>query len=277
MFDAGYRLKIVRLDRFLTYRDVERLTRNVSERYADERYIVRISVLANIENHGMIPTIFRLQSLCEIYELDIQTVLTWYRVRPAASGRTLRSFTTATKPNRRGEADARLLREMSVAAHDFNHARRGRQRLVALKRFSIALRRFTHIMLSEFPVEQQKLAGEPVGKAKFRRSVRCIQEARLAIAAGSSGATAQISHELRMNRPESKAGRWQASDGVLKSRVLSGLVPYIGSAGANQIVASVSEKEDLGRKVESVLGAFLGKTAGTRLAARIINAAAVGE
>jgi hypothetical protein len=64
---------------------------------------------------------------------------------------------------------------------------------------------------------------------------------------------------------------------VLKSRVLSGLVPYIGSAGANQIVASVSEKEDLGRKVESVLGAFLGKTAGTRLAARIINAAAVGE
>ncbi len=80
-----------------------------------------------------------------------------------------------------------------------------------------------------------------------------------------------------MNRPELMAGRSQASDGVLKSRVLSGLVPYIGSAGASQIVESVCENEDLGKKVESVLGAFLGKTAGTRLAARIINDAAVVE
>ena len=34
--------------------------------YADERYIVRIGVVADIENNGTVPIIFRLHSLCLI-------------------------------------------------------------------------------------------------------------------------------------------------------------------------------------------------------------------
>jgi hypothetical protein len=53
MFDGGHRLKCARLDGFLTYRDVELLSRILSERYADDRYTVRISVLVDIEDPGI--------------------------------------------------------------------------------------------------------------------------------------------------------------------------------------------------------------------------------
>jgi hypothetical protein len=87
MFNGGRRLRCTRLDRFLTYRDVERLSRILSERYADHRYIVRISVLADIESDVATPTIFRLHSLCLIYALDMARVLTWFGV-PNKSERT---------------------------------------------------------------------------------------------------------------------------------------------------------------------------------------------
>jgi hypothetical protein len=89
MFDGGHRLKVARLDRSLTYRDVEHLSRILSERYADDRYTVRISVLADIENHGTAPSIFRLHSICLIYGLNMPSVLTWFGVRPKKSERTI--------------------------------------------------------------------------------------------------------------------------------------------------------------------------------------------
>jgi hypothetical protein len=87
MFDAGYRLKLARLDRSLTYRDIERLSRILSERYSDDRFTVRISVLADIENHRVVPTIFRLYTLCLIYELDLPTVIEWYGFWPRVRDR----------------------------------------------------------------------------------------------------------------------------------------------------------------------------------------------
>jgi hypothetical protein len=80
MLNGGHRLKVVRLDRSLTYRDVEHLSRVLSGRYADDRYTVRISVLADIENHGTAPSIFRLHTLCKIYALDMARVLAWFGV-----------------------------------------------------------------------------------------------------------------------------------------------------------------------------------------------------
>jgi hypothetical protein len=88
MFDGGHILKLARLDRSLTYRDVEHLSRILAERYADDRYTIRISVLADIENHGTIPSIFRLHSLCLIYALDMPRVLDWFGVLPKNSERT---------------------------------------------------------------------------------------------------------------------------------------------------------------------------------------------
>lgn len=88
MFDGGYRLKLARLDRSLTFRDVEHLSRILADKYADDRYTVRISVLADIENSGTAPTIFRLHSLCLIYVLDFRKVLGWFGVEIKASKRT---------------------------------------------------------------------------------------------------------------------------------------------------------------------------------------------
>jgi|HubBroStandDraft_2_1064218.scaffolds.fasta_scaffold971635_1 hypothetical protein len=87
MFDGGHRLKLARLKRCLTYRDIEHLSRILSERYSDDRFTVRISVLADIENHRLVPTIFRLYTLCLIYELDMPTVIEWYGFRPKAGDR----------------------------------------------------------------------------------------------------------------------------------------------------------------------------------------------
>jgi transcriptional regulator with XRE-family HTH domain len=89
MFDGGYRLRVARQDRSLTYRDVEHLSRILAQKYADDRYRVRISVLADIENRGRAPSIFRLHSLCLIYALNMRKVLGWFGVEIKASERSL--------------------------------------------------------------------------------------------------------------------------------------------------------------------------------------------
>ncbi len=81
-FDGGHRLKLARLNRALTYRDIERISRILSERYSDDRFTVRISALADIEKRCVVPTIFGLYTLCLIYELDIPTVIEWYGFWP---------------------------------------------------------------------------------------------------------------------------------------------------------------------------------------------------
>src|ERR1700704_6544869 len=75
---GGARLRRDRVDCGLTYRDVERLSRVLAERYGDERYIVRISVLARAETQGIVPNMFHLSSLCIIYGIEMRTVLSWY-------------------------------------------------------------------------------------------------------------------------------------------------------------------------------------------------------
>jgi hypothetical protein len=87
MIDGGHRLRLTRLNRSLTYRDVEHLSRILFQRCADDRYTVRISVLADIENHGVIPTIFR---LCVLFTLlDMPNVIEWFGVRSRAADRSL--------------------------------------------------------------------------------------------------------------------------------------------------------------------------------------------
>jgi len=77
-YSAGACLKNRRLECGLTYREVERLTRDLAAKYRDTGYIVRISVLADIENQGTVPSLFRLKSLCMIYSLELEAVLSWY-------------------------------------------------------------------------------------------------------------------------------------------------------------------------------------------------------
>jgi transcriptional regulator with XRE-family HTH domain len=80
MNDAGYRLKRARLDLGLTFRDVERASDAIASAKHCAEYFLPISRLADIENHAVLPTIYRIYALCAIYHLSFQETLLWYGV-----------------------------------------------------------------------------------------------------------------------------------------------------------------------------------------------------
>jgi len=77
---AGERLKRVRERLGLTFRDVEQASQNVASRRGSDEFGIALSRLADIENKGTLPTIYRLYTLCVIYRLDFDEVLGWYGV-----------------------------------------------------------------------------------------------------------------------------------------------------------------------------------------------------
>ncbi len=76
----GERLKRVREKLKLTYRDVEQASRQIAENRGSEEFIIALSRLADIENKGTAPSIFRIYTLCAIYRIDYEEVLHWYGV-----------------------------------------------------------------------------------------------------------------------------------------------------------------------------------------------------
>jgi transcriptional regulator with XRE-family HTH domain len=83
MEEAGQKLKRSRERLNLRYRDVEEASIQIAERRRNDAFIIALSRLADIENKGTVPTIFRLYSLCAIYRLDLLEVLEWYGVDAA--------------------------------------------------------------------------------------------------------------------------------------------------------------------------------------------------
>jgi len=78
----GEKLKRVRERLQLTYRDVEQASQVVAERRGSDEFAIALSRLADIENKGTMPSIFRLYTLCAVYRLDLNEVLRWYGVPP---------------------------------------------------------------------------------------------------------------------------------------------------------------------------------------------------
>jgi transcriptional regulator with XRE-family HTH domain len=76
--EPGQRLRRARERLDLRYRDVEEASQRIAERHGNPEFAIALSRLADIENKGTVPTIYRLYSLCAIYRLDFQTVLRWY-------------------------------------------------------------------------------------------------------------------------------------------------------------------------------------------------------
>jgi transcriptional regulator with XRE-family HTH domain len=76
----GEKLKRVRERLQLTYRDVEKASQKLAQRRASDEFAIALSRLADIENKGTVPTIFRLYALCAIYRLNLEEVLGWYGV-----------------------------------------------------------------------------------------------------------------------------------------------------------------------------------------------------
>jgi transcriptional regulator with XRE-family HTH domain len=80
MEDPGRRLKRIREMLNLTVRDVENKSQIIAERRRSHEYRLNISRVSEIENHSVVPSMYRIYSLCAIYRLDYIEVLGWYGV-----------------------------------------------------------------------------------------------------------------------------------------------------------------------------------------------------
>ena len=78
--DPGHRLRVARERLQLRYRDVEEASQVIADQRANHEFSIGLSRLADIENKGTVPSLFRLYSLCAIYRLDFSTVLQWYGI-----------------------------------------------------------------------------------------------------------------------------------------------------------------------------------------------------
>jgi|SRR5579871_1454723 len=77
---AGEKLRRARERLKLTYRDVAEASKEIAQRRGSSEFLISLSRLADIENGGRVPTMYRTYSLCAIYRLDLHEVLRWYGV-----------------------------------------------------------------------------------------------------------------------------------------------------------------------------------------------------
>src|SRR5450755_2958514 len=80
MEEPGQKLKRVRERLNLRFREVEEASSEIAQRRGNDEFVVALSRLADIENKGTMPSVYRLYSLCAIYRLDMAEVLGWYGV-----------------------------------------------------------------------------------------------------------------------------------------------------------------------------------------------------
>ncbi len=78
--DPGLRLRQARERLGLTYRDVERASFQLAARRGRSEFIIRLSRLADIENHSVVPGLHKLYSLAAIYHLNPLELCRWYDV-----------------------------------------------------------------------------------------------------------------------------------------------------------------------------------------------------
>ncbi len=76
----GSRLRQARERLGLTYRDVERASFDLAGQRGRPDFIIRISRLADIENQGVTPNLYKLYALSVIYHLNPLEVCQWYEV-----------------------------------------------------------------------------------------------------------------------------------------------------------------------------------------------------
>jgi len=80
MDDAGQKMKQARERLSLRVRDVQEASEKIAEKHKNDKFAVLINSLSDIENRGLVPTIYKLYSLCTIYRLDMDVALSWYGI-----------------------------------------------------------------------------------------------------------------------------------------------------------------------------------------------------
>ena len=80
MDDAGQKMRQSRERLGLRVRDVQEASEKIAEKHKNDKFAVLINSLSEIENRGLVPTIYKLYSLCAIYRLDLDVALSWYGI-----------------------------------------------------------------------------------------------------------------------------------------------------------------------------------------------------
>ncbi len=80
MVTGGEKLRLIRDNLGLTMRDVETASERIARKRNNEEHLVPISRLSDFETKGVIPSIYRLNSLAMIYRRDLREILLWYGV-----------------------------------------------------------------------------------------------------------------------------------------------------------------------------------------------------
>jgi len=78
--EAGQQLKRIREKLLLKYRDVTEASQRIARQCSNPEFAIGLSRLAEIENKGTIPSIYRLYSLGTIYGMDLNQVLALFGV-----------------------------------------------------------------------------------------------------------------------------------------------------------------------------------------------------
>lgn len=78
MYPPGLRLRQIRENMGLTYRDVEKASYEIAVKRGRPDFILHISRLADIENRNVVPSLHKLYSLATILHLDPLEISTWY-------------------------------------------------------------------------------------------------------------------------------------------------------------------------------------------------------
>lgn len=121
MDHPGERLRRVRERLQMTYRQVADASRKVAERRGNREFSIGISRLADIENQGKVPTIFRLYTLCAIYKIDLKEAMRWYGVPvEQLAADALNTGLAATHALDIGHADTISMPQMTDAPFDPN-------------------------------------------------------------------------------------------------------------------------------------------------------------
>jgi len=80
ILQPGRNLRQVRERLRLKYRDVEEASQRIATRHKNSEFAIGLSRLADIENKGTVPSVYRLFSLAVIYGLDYSTLLSTYGI-----------------------------------------------------------------------------------------------------------------------------------------------------------------------------------------------------
>jgi transcriptional regulator with XRE-family HTH domain len=78
--EPGQQLKRIREKLSLKYRDVAEASQRIAKQYGNPDFAIGLSRLADIENKGTVPSVYRLYSLGAIYGKELSRLLTIYGV-----------------------------------------------------------------------------------------------------------------------------------------------------------------------------------------------------